>query len=127
MSAKSAQNGQLPKAPTDRPASMASRVALLEQRLSSVIGIVDQMSALLARLLENQAVAATLPTVEQQLRGQIQRAYAQDGLGAFMGQPSQPQQGAPQPQQPQDGLGSFGEAPRPTTPPQQPQGATQPG
>lgn len=107
MSAK-AQNGQAP--------SVASRVAVLEQRISSLVGIVDQMSGLLAKLLENQAIAAAMPSVEQQLRGQIQQAYAQGGLGALL-------QDAPVPQQPDGAGGLMGQA----MPPQYPQGAPQPG
>jgi hypothetical protein len=108
-------NGQPPAPPTPpeqpselktgktKAASVATRVEKLEAELAELKVTVAQAGALLVGLIESQAVAQSMPRIEQGLRSQIQQAYAQGGLGALL--PRQPgaQPQGPPPPQPQQG------------------------
>lgn len=60
--------------------SVAARLATLEKKHSELVGLVDRMSALVARLVENEAVTANLPALEAQLRQQVRGVLNQNGI-----------------------------------------------
>lgn len=91
-----------PKPNTPKGKSVATRLAeaevIIDQLRSDVEFLKAELgraSRLLAGQLENQAVQAALPAVEQQIRGQIAQQYQQGGLAALLGEVQQP---APEPE-----------------------------
>jgi hypothetical protein len=110
MSTKSAQNGRAvaatrpaaAKAPADRQASAADRIRKLEADVAELRTAVDTAGRILAGMIEQQAVQAAMPAIEQQIRSQVQQAYAQGGLAALApGGPPQAQEAPPMPPTPQ--------------------------
>lgn len=110
MSVKSARNGTrringappAPPAPPTadgavadpKPRSIGSRVDILEREIAQLKEELSQASSILVSMVENQAVQASMPAIEQQLRSNIQQAYRERGLAALA-----PQQQAPPPPQ----------------------------
>jgi hypothetical protein len=74
-----------PKQPTQ-----AQRIEKLEGEVAQLKAEVAAASRILASFVENNAVQAAMPQIEQQIRGQVQQAYAQGGLAALL-----PQEGPP--------------------------------
>lgn len=108
MSAKSAtNNGKVngetiapPAAPEKpKPASVVTRVKQLEDDVEILKAELSRATKLLVNMVTNQTVQATLPAVEQQLRGQIAQQYEQGGLAALLGETAvpQPEQSTPAP------------------------------